>query len=97
MSWSARRPYRARRRSGSAAGGRLIATVPEYCLCPARVQPIVSDRLPLLRGIAGLAGMTTSMLHRIECGQDAATLSELVRPANPPSCAPTHARPEPMK
>ncbi|MGQ0777633.1 MAG: helix-turn-helix domain-containing protein [Pseudonocardiales bacterium] len=43
-----------------------------------RIQRIRNARDKSLRVIAGLAGMSKSTLHRIECGQRELTLSEIV-------------------
>ena len=54
-----------------------------------RLRRIRDSRGKSLRVIAGLAGMSTSTLHRIEHGQRAVTLSELVALANALEIAPS--------
>ncbi len=54
-----------------------------------RLRRIREDRRKSLRVIAGLAGLTTSTLHRIEHGQRAVTLSEIVALANALEIAPS--------
>ncbi len=54
-----------------------------------RLRRVRDDRGKSLRVIAGLAGMSTSTLHRIEHGQRAVTLSELVALANALEIAPS--------
>jgi transcriptional regulator with XRE-family HTH domain len=55
----------------------------------ARVHRIRIARRKSLRVIAGLAGMSTSTLHRIEHGQRGVTLSEIVALANALEIAPS--------
>lgn len=54
-----------------------------------RIQRIRHARGKSLRVIAGLAGMSTSTLHRIEHGQRELTLSEIVALANVLEIAPS--------
>ncbi|MDQ3274232.1 MAG: helix-turn-helix domain-containing protein [Actinomycetota bacterium] len=54
-----------------------------------RLQRIRDARDKPLRVIAGLAGMSTSTLHRIEHGERAVTLSEIVRLADALQIAPS--------
>ncbi|MGH4015339.1 MAG: helix-turn-helix domain-containing protein [Pseudonocardiaceae bacterium] len=54
-----------------------------------RLQRIRDARKKSLRVIAGLAGMSCSTLHRIEHGEHAVTLSEIVRLANALQIAPS--------
>ncbi len=54
-----------------------------------RLRRVREDRGKSLRVIAGLAGLTTSTLHRIEHGQRAVTLSEIVALANALEIAPS--------
>ncbi|MGH3798501.1 MAG: helix-turn-helix domain-containing protein [Pseudonocardiaceae bacterium] len=54
-----------------------------------KLQRIRDARGKTLRVVAGLAGMSTSTLHRIEHGEPAVTLSEIVALANALEVAPS--------
>ncbi|MGH4015255.1 MAG: helix-turn-helix domain-containing protein [Pseudonocardiaceae bacterium] len=54
-----------------------------------KLQRIRDARGKTLRVIAGLAGMSTSTLHRIEHGEHAVTLSEIAALANALEIAPS--------